>query len=547
MVWSFQLTPWALPAVLALLLLTREWAFLWPRRREPGSITLLALAAVTGVWATLLLVATAAPGADAKVILYQAQLAVSALAPVAWVGFSFVVVGRRRQLRSLPAFLLYLATLVTVLMALQGPGQPLVGTPELVVEDSGYQGLRVAPGPWYWIHLLIRTVAVVVGGVVVVRHLLSRRATRVWAVLPGLATALVVLPGLVQVATPFVRPWQDLAVPAFGIAVALLGSGTLRHRLLDLGPVARTLVMVELRDPLVVLDGRGRIVDLNRAAERTLGLQVYGDVPLALGTLWASARERADRYARVTLPVRSASEEDEGEEPLRRAFEVTLTPLGRKDRTGGQTALLLRDVTERDRMEQELRDTTIALRSANEELERLANTDSLTGLANRRHFMDALGSELDRSQRYDRPLSLILLDLDHFKRVNDTYGHAAGDQVLKATADVMRSVCRDVDLPARLGGEELAILLPETRTEGALALAERLRERLERWDHRDEADAPFTVTASIGVATREGQDRGSADGFLQRADAALYRAKAGGRNRVAVAGVRRQNVRDGVG
>lgn len=539
MVWSFQLTPWALPAVLALLLLIREWAFLWPRRREPGSITLLALAAVTGAWALLELVATAVPDGSVKLLLYEGQLLVSALVPVAWVVFCFLVSGREEQLRAVPAGLLYLASLATMVLVIQGPGLPMLESWRVVQEPSGYRGLVVLPGPWYWVHLVIRQVAVVVGGVVVVRHLLERPANRVWALLPGLATLLVLLPGLVPLTSVEFRPWQDLSIPAFGIAVALMGSGTLRHRLLDLGPVARTLVMVELRDPLVVLDGRGRIVDLNRAAEGLLGLQVYGSVPLALGTLWASARERADRYARVSLPVHRADGPpgEDGAEPPRRAFEVTLTPLGRKDRSGGQTALLLRDITERDRMEQELRDTSDALRSANEELERLANTDALTGLANRRHFMDALARELDRSQRYDRPLSLILLDLDHFKRVNDTYGHAAGDSVLKATADVMRSVCRDVDLPARLGGEELAILLPETRTGGASALAERLRERLERWDHRDEADQPFTVTASVGVATREGHDRGSADGFLQRADAALYRAKAGGRNRVAMAGV----------
>ena len=263
-------------------------------------------------------------------------------------------------------------------------------------------------------------------------------------------------------------------------------------------------------------------------------------MPLALGTLWASARERADRYADVTLPVvhgPGADEQgEEGQRP-RRSFEVTLTPLGPKDRSGGQTALLLRDVTERDRMERELRATTKALRAANEELERLANTDSLTSLANRRQFIEALESEMDRSRRYDRPVSIVLLDLDEFKTVNDSFGHGTGDDVLRTTAEIMRSVCRDVDIPARLGGEELAILLPETRGEGARTLAERLRERLEARKHRARDGQTFTVTASLGVATSEGPDRSTAEAFLQRADAALYQAKDEGRNRVVVAPV----------
>ncbi len=545
MVWSLQLTPWVLLPLIAFLVLAREWAFLWPRRREPGSIALLVLAGAVGLWAAVQLLGMSIPDREAKLVFFQAGLVLSALVTVAWVVFCLLVSGRREALASLAALVFYLASGATVVMVFQGGGHELlIRSARVESTEGGYLALAVVPGLWYWMHLAIRVVAVSVGAALVVARLLRLPATRQRAALPGVAAVLVLLPVVGQMATVFpgatadaavaLRPWRDLSAPAFALAVALLGLGILRHRLLDLGPVARTLVMVELRDPLVVLDGRGRIVDLNRAAERTLGLQVYGDVPLALGTLWASARDRADRYARVTLPVLGA--EPTEEEPVpRRVFEVTLTPLGRKDRSGGQTALLLRDVTARDRMEQELRDTTRALRSANEELERLANTDPLTGLANRRHFMEVLEGELERSERYDRPISLVLLDLDHFKRVNDTHGHAAGDAVLRATADIMRSVCRDVDLPARLGGEELAILLPETRGEGAHTLAERLRDRLEDRSHEAADGSRFHVTASVGLVTREGRDKGSADGFLQRADAALYEAKEEGRNRVVVA------------
>jgi diguanylate cyclase (GGDEF)-like protein len=130
---------------------------------------------------------------------------------------------------------------------------------------------------------------------------------------------------------------------------------------------------------------------------------------------------------------------------------------------------------------------------------------------------------------------LVLLDLDHIKKVNDTHGHAAGDDVLRAAARVLGSVCRDVDLAARLGGEELAILLPETDASGARTVAERVRERMEGTPHRSPAGKAFRVTTSIGVGSL-GTGAHDAESLLQSADEALYRAKSGGRNRVVLSG-----------
>jgi len=191
-------------------------------------------------------------------------------------------------------------------------------------------------------------------------------------------------------------------------------------------------------------------------------------------------------------------------------------------------------VTERERMNADLRETTEALTRANRELDRLARTDALTELANRRQFMEVLARELDRAVRYGRPLALVLLDLDRFKVVNDTHGHAAGDRVLKAAARALRSVCRDVDLAARIGGEELALLLPETGVAGASSLAERLRQTLEATQHELPTGGTFQVTASMGIASAGENARTAAD-LMDRADQALYRAKEEGRNRVVVA------------
>jgi diguanylate cyclase (GGDEF)-like protein len=170
-----------------------------------------------------------------------------------------------------------------------------------------------------------------------------------------------------------------------------------------------------------------------------------------------------------------------------------------------------------------------------EEVSRRAATDSLTGLANRRRFDESLQRELAQSDRFGHPVSLVLVDLDHFKRVNDCYGHEAGDAVLRSVAQVLADGVRAVDVCARFGGEELAILLPQTTAVGAFELADRLRRRIAGRPVRvNETDIP--VTASFGVASYPDVVR-TRDLLFPAADAALYDAKRDGRNCVRLADV----------
>jgi diguanylate cyclase (GGDEF)-like protein len=169
------------------------------------------------------------------------------------------------------------------------------------------------------------------------------------------------------------------------------------------------------------------------------------------------------------------------------------------------------------------------------ELLHLATTDALTGLANRRSFMERAALDLENAARHQRPLSLLALDIDHFKRINDTYGHAAGDQVLAALAHSLTEQLRGIDAIGRLGGEEFAVLLPETSVEGATQIAERLRKAIGRLRIRS-GDTVIAITASLGVAVAPEGATTMAE-TLAAADAALYRAKATGRNRVIVGDV----------
>jgi len=169
----------------------------------------------------------------------------------------------------------------------------------------------------------------------------------------------------------------------------------------------------------------------------------------------------------------------------------------------------------------------------NRELERLANTDPLTGVYNRRYFMGFATKEFLRSQRYSHMFSLIQMDLDHFKKINDTHGHAVGDEVLKAFTANCLEVLRENDVLGRIGGEEFSIILPETEKGGALIVAERFRETIADLKlYVDDQVVHFTV--SIGVTCLR-QDDASIEVVLRRADEALYLAKNGGRNKVVTA------------
>jgi len=173
-----------------------------------------------------------------------------------------------------------------------------------------------------------------------------------------------------------------------------------------------------------------------------------------------------------------------------------------------------------------------ALQTANHELERLSLSDSLTGLANRRAFDQALEREHVRQQRTASPLSVLVLDVDHFKSVNDHYGHSTGDDYLRAIAQVLKkTVMRSTDLAARHGGEEFACLLPDTGAAQAYVLAERIRQSVERLTLPNTRAGQKSLTVSIGVATLQAM-AGSTQELLDEADAKLYAAKRAGRNRV---------------
>ena len=201
-------------------------------------------------------------------------------------------------------------------------------------------------------------------------------------------------------------------------------------------------------------------------------------------------------------------------------------PDGGSGEVGSLTAVFNHMVSRLREGRRALDDANETLRRKNEELERLSTTDGLTGLANHRLLMQRLSEEVSRCNRHNHEFSVLMADVDHFKAYNDSFGHPAGDEVLKRVAAILRDSTRTVDCAARYGGEEFAVIMPETNAEGAIQLAERIRARIaaERFSGKQ-------ITLSIGVASFP-RDASTPQSVIGVADAALYQAKRDGRDRV---------------
>ncbi|MBK9780051.1 MAG: GGDEF domain-containing protein [Anaerolineales bacterium] len=297
--------------------------------------------------------------------------------------------------------------------------------------------------------------------------------------------------------------------------------------------IARSKVMEQLPEMVFVLDEKERIVDANAVAQKWLGKpldQILGGDPLDVFKEWPQLLQRFFflEYTREEVEI-------PGDPP--RTLETIMTPIfnGKKELEG--RVILAYDVTERKNLEKELKSANESLQTQLKENEHLriqlqeqAIRDPLTGVFNRRYFAEALDNETARAKRENSPFSLVVLDVDHFKKVNDTYGHKCGDLVLQTLAKFLQENTRRSDIVCRFGGEEFVLLMPDAPLEDAYERAELFRKKFEGMVNMYEG-TEIRATFSAGVASFP-VHADSGETLLGLADQALYASKAEGRNRV---------------
>jgi diguanylate cyclase (GGDEF)-like protein len=327
-------------------------------------------------------------------------------------------------------------------------------------------------------------------------------------------------------------PGMDWAPIGSLFSVILITLSITTSRFLNLIPVARDLVFNLIHDGIMVVDSQFRVVDWNPAL-----LEMIPDLPIQTGT---SANQVFNFLGISNNPFTSLDDvinlETEVNEPEKRIIDVIISPLIRNDISDGWL-VIFDDETERRMVSRALEKANLSLMHQLDEINKLkelleeqAIRDPLTGLFNRRFFDEYFKNELIKSVREEKPISLLMVDIDHFKSVNDRFGHEVGDKVLQLLAEILKSLFRKSDVACRFGGEEFLVLLPGLYQDQANNRAEVLRETFEKATL--EADFLYSqVTVSIGVSNYPLFGESTRDIF-RTADRALYRAKEEGRNRV---------------
>ncbi len=489
-------------------------------RRNGASQTLFRYSVVVAAYVVANSIELLAPTAGATLFWAKITYLFIVLIPPIWVVFTLHLTGSYRWLVPRRVSWCFLVPVVTFALVQTNSFHGLIWSgvdfravgPFLAMTATSY-------GPWFWLHVAYSYALFAVGFLILI---LSRGNTSApyryqvrWVIAGGLVPAIT----NILYVTRLVPSWyKDYSVVAFAITGVIIGVGALRHRILDLMPVARSALFDHMPDGLIVVDYAGRIVDTNPTARRVFGeaIAVPDSAIVRFLPKWDDwIKKPKNACSSASLPFEVAVGADEKD----RFFDVRVTSLD-DDRSATIGYLVsLHDVTDRKRLL--------------DKIERLATVDPLTGLYNRRHFAELARKEIDLAVRYGRPVSFVLIDLDHFKDINDTYGHAIGDTVLKKFATQLDESLRKVDVAARYGGEEFVVLLPNITIDAAETTAERLRKIVETTAIETEAGL-MSITMSLGVTCHTGVDEQSLEILLDRADQALYESKLNGRNRVTV-------------
>ena len=337
------------------------------------------------------------------------------------------------------------------------------------------------------------------------------------------------------VITSGIRARPDANV--YGISIIKLNANSLMVTLQDVSDLAQRERLMQKQEAWVnliragvqqfgqmVIDAQGSVQLCSQSAAALLGYSTDALIGRSCLFLYPKDAMTLDRIGdRLKEVDHTGVSFDEGW--MRRADgtefcgHTVITPLDAALRPGCYS-LIIRDITQS--------------RESIESLLRAANSDELTGVSNRRAFYEAADLELARYARRPRPIALLLIDIDHFKQVNDTYGHLIGDDVIRNLAVILRSSVRAIDVVARLGGEEFAVLLPSTEPDMAAVVGERIRHNVES-ERVAAGGKEISYTISVGVALMQPQMAATTE-LIAAADAALYAAKRGGRNRVSVFG-----------
>lgn len=525
----WEVTPGGIALTITAIVMIVALMMVWPRRKAVGGSALTGLLIAMLWWTLTTALEQMVVGVNAKVTLSALSYLGSASVSVLFFLFCVQYTESPGWLPR-PQWLLWIIPGVSVIAAFTNGLHHLLWTG---FEPQPDNALLYLHGPLFWL-MIGYSYVLLMAGVLVVILAFSRHdrayvgqfgSVLIFALFPIVGSVMYVL-GLSPV------PGMDPTPILFSITAAGLAWALLRQGLLTVIPIAQETVLQNLQDGVLVLDAGKRIAMANRTFCQWLGLPstLIGEPADQVLAGWPALRravngEIDDQEVLIDHPVARYVD-------LRRAVLSD-----DRDRLRGQV-LVLRDINDLRRSELELREANaklttqlLTIQTLQEGLREQALRDSLTGLYNRRYLEETIGRELARTQRNHEPMCLLMIDLDHFKALNDEHGHAAGDQVLRWFGDLMRTKLRPGDIACRYGGEEFVLLMPGAPLQGGLVRADEMRQAFQHLVHTASGNRYGDVTLSAGVAVFP-DDAKTASELRRKADAALYVAKRTGRNRV---------------
>ena len=525
--------PYAIFSIVSVLITLIASFTAW-HRSAPGSMALSLLLLAMAIWSGCYATRWLEISIEAKIFWFRMMFIGVASIPTLFLVFALSFTRNESWLSRRNLILLSIQPVVSLLLQWTNPYHHLLYRSLNVVQSDGGMLMELTRGPWYFVNIIYSYAAIGIGILLMSQAALRSGPLYRYQYRSVLVACL--LPWGGNIVNEFFFSSSanlDIAPLTFGVSGVIFAFAVLRTRFMDLVPVARSHLIETMHDGVLVLDAQNRIVDINPAMEKFIN----GKASTYMGkNAFESLRpwmektdvflDRTEVRSELTVPFNSS-----------RYLDLQVTPLYDRGKILSGRLMVFRDITERKQVEKRLRYVNDRLQGQlieigllQSKLREQAIRDPLTNLFNRRYLEETLERELSRGARENYPVCIIMIDLDHFKRINDTYGHEAGDLVLKTIADAISENSRRGDFACRYGGEEFVIVMPNITMDVAYERAENLRQSLNLLSIPYEY-YHLSVTLSMGIASypENGQTR---ETILRAADQAMYAAKEAGRDHI---------------
>ena len=509
---------------------------IWKRRNSRGGWPLFLLFVAVAEWALCNGLEAAAVPQELKIFWSKVAYLGTQTSPVLLVLFALQYNARGKRITPLTSALLFVIPALTFLLAATNEMHGLIWV-AFSPGPPGTNSLIYHHGPAFWISIAYIFTMVSVGtAVLLFSAVRSQKIYRDQSQFVFIASVIPWVGFLMYIMNLNPFPGLDTVSISFLFTGLVLVWGMYKGRLLDIVPIAHELINENVNNGILIVDERLRMIDFNPSAAKLLSIDHTKNVGTQIQSMenfWEKVKDHFDKDSTKRIEISTQTSD-------KKYLDVHITPLHDQRKRFMGWAVIMDDISTRKQAEKELHAVNKQLKQQLEEnqdlqdkLHEQAMRDPITGVYNRRFLEETLSREIHLAQRKGNPLSVIMLDIDFFKKVNDTYGHKIGDDVLISLSKLLQTETRDSDCVSRYGGDEFVLVMPEMTKEDAFQRAELWRNVIKSKELLI-GDNRIRITVSMGISTYpvNGSD---SEALLKAADEALYQAKATGRDRTCTA------------